>query len=198
MTTPTLLGGALAGTTKPTISGSTRLSLALAGAPVHEPGILILPNGIEVLYFMTLVGSERLLDIEGETYRAMERRGIEIGVMTEHNFELERTARTLAEAIVERDAPHACIGSVADWGKLSPEQLRALWVRYGDLVQKHDPLAPAVDLSSAEIAEIREAIVKKNAMLLLYFGVARLSAYLLTTASQPAASVIPESSSGVI
>lgn len=195
MTTPTRLGGALAGAA-PKAPASSAFQRAIAGASVFEPYELLLPNDVRVPCSMTLVGSETLLDIEGRVTAAMERRSLKADVITQGNFEMQRAIYTLALAVREpkTDAvPNPPpLGTVEEWGQLSPETIDAAWKRFGHLREENDPLADDVKLSSLEVLEIREAIAKKNYRLLRYFGPARLTAYLLTTASPPAPSTTPE------
>ena len=145
----------------------------------------MLPTGAVIDCVITLVGSDDLLDIEGFTRLALEQRTIPIDVTTQFNAELERAKRTLAVCVREVDAKKGAdappLGSVSDWGRLPPETLQAVYLRYLELRELHDPLAGSVRLDDVQRAELLEAIAKKNTPLLRQCGLLRLIALLCST-----------------
>lgn len=188
----TQLGKAIARTAPAASSAPSRFMAALAGKLVRKP-ITIPALGLEAV--LTLLGGERLLDIDGDVLRAMEKRGIELSVLTQGKFELETATRVLAEAILEAgDTSTKPLGTVAEWGQLTPEVIGDLWRQYTDLREEHDPSID--ELTSDEIVELRVAVSKKNGALLRVFGTRRLAAYLLTLDDPPASSETPKSSPG--
>jgi hypothetical protein len=187
----TKLGSALASPPAPAASAASRFMAALQGRRPMKP--ITIP-GLDLPAVMVIVGSERMLDLEGESLRAMESRGIPRIVMNEARFELDLALRVLAEAIVESKENPVAIGTLAEWGKLPPETIVALWLEYTALREEFDPAD--VELTKAEIEEIHDAVVKKNATLLRYFGPRRLASYLLSTSEAPASSPEPRSSPG--
>jgi len=122
------------------------------------------------------------------------RRGIEQNVLNQNKYELEEAMRVLAEAVVDNEQARTPIGSLSDWGLLAPEVISDLWVKYAELRAEHDPIVEA--LTEAEFSWIREALSKKNAHALRYFGASRLSRFLLTSGDQPASSSTGKFSSG--
>ena len=187
----TKLGSALASSPAPTSSAASRFMAALQGRRPIRP--IVIP-GLNMSAAMVLLGSERLLDLEGESLRAMERRGIPRLVMNEPKYELDLAVRVLAEAVVESETDETPVGTAADWGRVPPETIVALWLDYAALREEHDPADVA--LTQDDVEQIRDAIVKKNGMLLRYFGPRRLASYLLSTSGEPAASPEPRSSPG--
>lgn len=187
----TKLGSAIAQGSATSSPVATRFLAALQG---RRPGKPIRIPVLELDAYMALVGSERMLDLEGESLRAMDRRGIPRDPMNEAKYELDLALRMLAEAVTESEDSATPIGTVAEWGKLAPEAIAAMWLEYSALREEHDPVD--VSLTPDDINEIRDAIVKKNAMLLRYFGPRRLASYLITSESQPASSPEPSSSPG--
>lgn len=190
----TKLGGAIAGSvTAATVA--SRLASALAAARPLKP--IAIP-GLKLTALLTLLGTERALDLEGVVRKAMQARGIPESPFHEGMWELERARHFLAEAVLDDDPAKSGnpppIGSLAEWGALPKETIAALWAMYDDLSQENDPVDVVLTPDDADI--IRDAIVKKNAMLLRSFGARKLTAWLLTTAAQRASSPTAESSPG--
>jgi hypothetical protein len=197
MTTPTKLGSAIAQSNSqsaPKTAAASRFQAALAGHRVLRPIAVPVAPGVELAAVMTVVGSERSLDIEGEVAAAMEKRGLEQNVLNQNKFELELAIRTLADAVLDSEANPAPLGGLHDWGKLQPEVIGDLWMQYAELRTQHDP--SVAELTEREVDEIRDAVSKKNGPLLRYFGARRLAAYLLTLGDPPESSSTSTSSPG--
>lgn len=193
----TKLGSAIAQASAPAssrASAGTRLQAALAGHRVFKPVAVPIVPGVELAAVMTLVGSERHLDVEGEVATAMERRGLEQNVLNQGKFELAEAIIILAESVLDSETNPVPIGSVKDWGRLSPEVLGDLWMQYGELRAQHDPAI--AELTQEEADAISDAVEKKNGGLLRYFGARRLSVYLLTSADRRASSSTERSPPG--
>jgi hypothetical protein len=171
----------------------TRLEAALAGRRPFKP-IKVLVHGVPHDAVMTVIGSERLLDIEGEVARAMDKRGLEQNALTQGKFELELAWRTLAETVLDSEQNPVPFGTAEQWGKLVPEAVGDLWVQYAELRAEHDP--QVAELTEDEVRGIQDALSKKNAPALRYFGVSRLSRFLLSLADQLASSWTGRSSPG--
>lgn len=178
-------------------SPASKLFRALAGRRVLEP--MIVPE-LELPAAMTLVGTDRLLDIEGEVVIAMAVRRLDAGILFQTQWELERAKRILAEAIREVPEDLAAVdlppplGTADEWGRLEPAVIVELQRKYYDLSECHDPSTD--ELSEDEVAAIRDAIEKKSPVLLRSFGVRKLSHFLLTSAAPPAGSSTETSSPG--
>ena len=196
-TTPTKLASAIAAQTRPQTAPKAgtayRLQIALAGKRPFRP-VTVRVHLVELDAVMTVVGSERSLDIEGEVAAAMEKRGLEQNVLNQGKFELELAWRTLAEAVLDSEDNPAPIGTAAHWGQLAPEVVGDLWIQYCELRAEYDP--STTELTKEDADGIRDAIVKKNEPQLRYFGARRLSRYLLTLADPPASSSTERSSPG--
>lgn len=175
-------------------AAASALAAALSGAEHFEDVEVPLPGGTIVHGRMTVIGAARALDVEGDVVSAMSARALEQTVITQGEYELERAIRTLAEVVRDPDDKEQPLGSVADWGRLPQETISAMWLRYGDLRERIDPVSRP--LTQAERDEIANAISKKNATHLRSFGVRTLSAYLLASADRPASSATPLSSDG--
>ncbi len=149
----------------------TRLEAALAGKRPFKP-VQVRVHGVPHDAVMTVIGSERSLDIEGEVARAMDKRGLEQNVLTQGKFELELAWRTLAEAVLDSEQNPIPFGTAEQWGRLVPEVIGELWVQYAELRAEHDP--QVAELTEDEVREIRAAVSKKNGPALRYFGVSKL------------------------
>jgi hypothetical protein len=201
MTAPTRLGNLInSKPLQPPTGGATKMQAALSGSRVLEA--VLLP-GLDTQAMMTLVGSERFLDIEGEVVLAMETRKLAPGTWNEGKFELERAKRVLAEAVREHDPLAKAegrvpppFGSLAEWGQLAPSIINAIWGQYAELVERFDPLADLTTLEPIEAMELRAAIEKKNLSVLRSFGLQKLCAYLLTSGDQHASSQTPKFGAG--
>lgn len=171
----------------------TRLEAALAGKRPFKP-VQVRVHGVPHDAVMTVIGSERALDIEGEVGRAMDRRGVEQNVLTQGKFELELAWRTLAEAVLDSEQNPVPFGTPEQWGKLVPEVIGDLWVKYAELRAEHDP--QVAELTEDEVQELRAAVSKKNAPALRYYGASRLSRFLLSSADLLVSSWTEKSSPG--
>lgn len=193
------LGDAL--TASPAASSSpatkaSRLLAALASSRVLEP--ITIP-GLGVTALMTLVGAERLVEIEGEVAKQMHERGLGDSEKNAVAWELARATRTLADAILDDDpalraAPPA-FGTPAEWGRLSREQVVELWRMYDELSEQHDP-GKDNEFTPEEAELVRIAVQKKSPTLLRAFGAKRLSAFLLSISDLLASSPTVKPSHG--
>jgi hypothetical protein len=87
------------------------------------------------------------------------------------------------------------LASLEDWQECDDQQLMGLWSIYQDQEHALDPLG--VDtLTDAELAALIAAAKKKDADSLMAFGSHRLALFAITSASPPASSETPTSSSG--
>lgn len=173
--------------------GASRLDAALAGTRPYKP-IKVPVHGVEHDAVMTVLGSARHLDIEGETAKAMERRGLEQNVLNQAKFELDEATRVLAEVVLNSEADPRPFGTLQGWGKLVPEVISDLWLQYAELRAAHDP--QLAELSKLEFDGIADAVSKKNGPSLVFFGARRLARFLLTSADQPASSSTSRSQPG--
>ncbi|MDQ3153629.1 MAG: hypothetical protein M3R63_18585 [Actinomycetota bacterium] len=173
------------------------LGAVLAGARVYAP--VVVPRvGVAGKLRLLTRGEERALDLELARWvasAAVEERYLMIaGGLTVSS---ERAVRTLAVAI-RKQGPGETepLAALEDWDEADDSQLGELYRAYEDLRVLLDP--EGMELSTAEHAAIRDAVKKKDSTLLLAFGSKRLSAWLCSTADQPATSATPKSPSSSI
>lgn len=109
----------------------------------------------------------------------------------------EVMVRMIAVAVREAgtDPDPRALASLDDWQDCDDQQLLALWTIYQDHEQRHDPVG-ADALTDEEIDQLVAASKKKDADTLMAFGSRRLALFAITTASRPATSETPRSSSG--
>lgn len=162
-----------------------RLANGRRGETVDIPGLG--PAYIE------LVGAVRWEELELEGLLALKARGLELELRTAEVFELSKARRTLAEAVRDPDDHSAPFGTLAEWGALDPLAINAAWQAYGDIRERLDP--QSTPLTDEERLAIDLAVKKKDVELLRSYGVARLSAWLVTTGGPQSTSPTPSSSS---
>lgn len=145
--------------------------------------------------WIELAGHRTANEIEAATFAEMKRLGFDLALETALTFEAERNVRTLAACVRDPDDHNKPFGTLDEWRDLDTDLVAACNQIYGDVRVRLDPLG-AESLSDDDRASIALALEKKSAMGLRYFGVAKLSLYLLAMASQPATSPTALSSSG--
>lgn len=185
----TPLGKKLAGD-KPAPAAKSCLAVVIDRGPRGE--LVELP--ILGRAWVQLVGHEATQQVEADTFRRMQERGLELSGVTALSYESERAVLTLARSVrspEDRDAP---FGSVDEWSQIDSHLVAACWTVYGDVVDRLAPLD--ADLPQEHRAQILGAILKKNGPLLRSFGVTALATYLVTTESPPATSPTTRSSDG--
>jgi hypothetical protein len=126
-------------------------------------------------------------EIESQVFEAMAALKLPptgINVLT---YDSRRTALTLAWAVRNPDNHAEHYGTSEDWLALDIDMILSCGLIYADVRERLNPVGISA-LTEEAMLEIRLAIEKKNPMYLRSFGVAMLSLYLLSTASQPAAS----------
>lgn len=169
----------------------TLLAQALCAAPRGE--LVTLPRLGRA--WIELAGEEAADRIEAQVYAAMALLQLPLTQLTSLTYDSQRTARTLAWAVrhpVNREQP---FGLEEQWLKVDIDLISACGMVYNDVRARLDPVGRP-DLTQEEMDAIRMAIEKKNHPLLLSFGVAKLSLYMLGLADQPESSPTPPSSTG--
>lgn len=172
---------------EPTKAG--RLLAALEGRATKEVTIA----GTDLRGRMELLGAAATLDVEGEVIAAMDRRGVSQTELNVGTFETEKALRTLARCVKTLDGAEP-LGTVEEWGAVSVVAISDLWRTYGDMREELDPIS--YPLTADEVAAINEAVEKKRADLLRWFGVRRLAAWLTTSGGPHAIFSAPRSSPG--
>jgi hypothetical protein len=170
---------------------ASRFSAALAGRQVFVD--VELPR-LGLRGKMRLIGAGRTLDIEGQVVAAMASRGLTQDVLTQGDYETERALRTLAEAVRDPDDVTKPLGTVDEWAVLDIDAIAEVWRAYGDLREQHDPVA--AEITAADWAAIREALEKKSAAALRFFGVRKLAVFMTTSGGPLPTSPTPRSSPG--
>lgn len=109
----------------------------------------------------------------------------------------EQMVRMIAIAVREpgTDPNPRALAPLEDWQECDDLQLLALWTEYQDHGRQFDPIG-FDSLSAEEVSAIIAAAKKKDVDSLMAFGSRRLAIYTLTSASPPASSETPTSSSG--
>lgn len=97
----------------------------------------------------------------------------------------EIATRTVALAVRAADDVSRPLAPLEDWEECEDDQIGALYKLYEDHADQLDPLSVAVDLTEADVLEMREAAKKKQTLLLMSYGSSRLAAYAITTAELP-------------
>jgi hypothetical protein len=134
--------------------------------------------------------------VESEVYIELE--ALKLTAMGSRiTFDGEQAVRTLARAVRDPDDPthKTPFGTLEQWQSLDYDVVAAAWQCYADVRHRLHPL-DTLTLSEDDLRDIRAALEKKSAPLLRYYGVAKLSLYLLTTESQRASSTTSQSSPG--
>lgn len=132
--------------------------------------------------------------VESETWAEMSALNLPPIGINALTYDSEKAVRTLARSVRDPDNHAERFGSVEDWHDLDDDMISVAFQAYHDVRTRLHP--SIVELTEEEIREIRDAISKKNAILLRTFGVAKLSLYLLTTANPPSDSATGKLSNG--
>jgi hypothetical protein len=109
---------------------ASRFMAALSGKRPRKP--IVVP-GIELAGYLTILGTTRSIELEGDAQRAMKELGLEPGPMTLVPYELARATRFLTDAVFEDEALTKPLGTIAEWGSLSKEVIAEVWAMYSDL-----------------------------------------------------------------
>jgi hypothetical protein len=128
-------------------------------------------------------GEEEELSIELGRWR---KAAIDWGTPPESRLELssQEAVRTVAIAVRDPADPSRPLASLNDWRQADDGQIGAVYQQYLDLVDRTDVFRD--HLATDERAEIEDAVRKKDVARLLSCGARKLTAWLLTSASQPA------------
>jgi hypothetical protein len=145
--------------------------------------------------WIQLASSDVLTEITGSVMARMADLKLEAIPLNGDDYAAERTKRILAWAVRDADNRLLPFGTLAEWGTIDSDLMMACGMKYNDVRVRLDPVSSA-SLTENDFAVIMMAIEKKDPALLLSCGLAKLSLYLLTTASPPASSPTPPSSSG--
>lgn len=164
----------------------------LVGARVHHD-IVIPRTGIRAK--LRLCSRSEISEARAEARRALEANGFPVdasavtalGAGDEWTYEL--AIRVLAVAVRDPSNVGLALASLEDWRECDDSQIAALGKMYEDLEAELDPLGDnSAPLTEADHAAIVNAAKKKERAVLMSFGSRKLSAFLLTSADQPASS----------
>lgn len=108
---------------------------------------------------------------------------------------VEVAVRMLQQAVRDPADVTRALASIDEWRECDDQQILALWARYQDLEQELDPIGSTA-LTDEVLAHVEAAAKKKDPDLLMACGSRTLALYVITTASRPASSETPTSSSG--
>lgn len=142
---------------------------------------------------MELLGAAAWNEVKSATHREMERLGLPFDTVNVGAWELERAARTLAQAVRDPADASKPFGTLDEWRALDPQLINAAWQEHDNVCDRLDPLERP--LTDDEMLAIEVAVKKKDGSLLKSFGLGKLCAWLVTTAVPLAISPPPSSSS---
>ena len=145
--------------------------------------------------YVQLAGHDAMNDIEGATFREMEGLALAPNAWSGGTYDRERARRTLAFAVRDPDYHDQAFGTVEEWGLVDEDLVTACYVVYGDVRYRLDPMGSDT-LTDEDMRAISDALEKKNPMALRLFGVAKLSLFMLSTASLRASSRTHPSTDG--
>ena len=171
-------------------ASATKLSAARGNAARGEDVTLPIFGSV----YAEIIGHTKSNKVEADTLEAMTKARIPLTGGFAWSVDLERKARTLAFAIRDPDDHSKPFGDVDEWLDLDDDIIMACSLVYDDVRNRLDPLG-APTLTKERAAEIMDAFQKKSRTLLLSFGIAELSAWLLSGDVQLLISPTPSSSS---
>lgn len=187
MATPTKLGQRVNGAP---VQSTTKLASRIVGGRRGE--LRTVPwFGLVRVEILGVVESQ---EVEAAVYAEMRRLDLPLNHVTAERFELERARRTLASSFRDPDDRTLAYGSLEEWGALDSDVVIPAWHEYGDVRDRLNPIATA--LEEDERILIEAAIKKKQEELLRSFGTVKLSRFLVSMESQRSTSPPPSSQSG--
>lgn len=144
--------------------------------------------------WLELPGARAWQEIEAAV--RVEMRRLEFGDLSLTNaaaYEVEMAIRVLTQAARDPDDHSQPYGTLEEWGGLDNDVINYAWHVFGDVRERLDPIA--CELTEDDAFAIQTAVKKKDGPRLRSYGVARLVAWLVTTADPPSTSPTPSSPS---
>jgi hypothetical protein len=169
-----------------------RLASAM-GTRVHVP--VTIPR-TQVSGSMRLLSRSEQLAVKTEAILALKKIPdvMWMAGVAREDFNAELAIRTLAIAVRDPVDPKLALDDVQAWRDLlDDEQIGAVYHQYEDLRVQLDPLGEAVALTEEEFRAIEAAVKKKDASLLMRFGLRKLALFATTLGEPPASSPTPTS-----
>lgn len=164
-------------------SADARLGAVLAGARRHVD--IEVPRTQPVargkLRRLTRAEEEQVSQDLGVWLHEAQRRGMPPPLRLE--LDAQEAARTLALAVRDPVEPSRPLATLEEWGEADDGQVGEVYRRYLDLVAETELFRS--DLTPEQLAEIADAVKKKDATRLLAFGARPLTAFLLGLESPP-------------
>lgn len=130
---------------------------------------------------LTRAEEEQVSQDLGAWLQASQRRGAPPPLRAE--LDAQEAVRTVAIAVRDPADTGRPLAQLEDWFEADDAQVSAVYRRYLDIVAETDLFRD--DLTAEQVAEIGEAVKKKDAARLLAFGARPLTAYLLGLGSPP-------------
>lgn len=144
--------------------------------------------------WMQVLGHNQCNLVEGGVIKAMKNHDIPLSSdMWVFTVALERNARMLAYAVRDPDDTSKLFGTVEEWLEMDDQLINACGIRYGEVRDRLDPLAPNFEVNPERAKEITELFKKKEKMSLLSFGIDELVSWLLSGVVQLSSSPTPSS-----
>lgn len=166
------------------------LATRVGGAPARgEEAVLPVIGRV----YIRLLGHTVSNQVEGATFGAMAEAKLPPIALHAWSYDIQRTARTLAQAARNPENPDEPMGPLEEWIVLDDDLLFACGQIYKDVKERLDPVG-ALFLAPDTADEITEAFKKKDASTLRSQGVALLVNWLLSGAVQLSSSPTPASS----
>lgn len=173
----------------------------VAGAPTTPLGQLRIARGEDAILpclgpvYVQMLGHRQENQVESGVIAAMAEHRIPLTDIWVWTVDLERKARTLAFAIRARDDHAQPFGTVDEWLDMEDRVIFACYLRYGEIRDRLDPLAPSFTLNPERAKEIFEAFKKKDRDSLMSFGIDELASWLVSGDVPPSISPTPSSGS---
>lgn len=193
------LGSAMAAAVEPSPSSmETALGVALSGGAARVLRPVDVPIGqATVAAVIRLLDHREMQEVACELatwLRQLEQERnvspIELAAAGGMPIAAERAARTVARAVRDPRDPSRPFGTLDEWVQLGQRTIELVFGVYCDLAEQLDPLREVL-LDAATIADLTDAVKKKDLDRLSAFGARTLAIYTLTSGSPHASSSTP-------
>lgn len=144
---------------------------------------------------MRILSRKENQEADAEARAYMESLGVPLSVASSVEYQAEVGTRTIAVACRHFDSPAEPLATADEWREFVDDGLlNFMWEKYEALLAAQDPVAS--ELTDEEVADLEDALKKKDATRLKFYGAGKLSLFLLTTDGQRSTSPTLKSGSG--
>lgn len=158
----------------------------------ERPGVAIVIPRTHIAAWMTLVRRGATSMIRSDVRKHFLELGyspadlLAMGGDLVHDYNAEIAVRTLAIAIRTPEDHAKPLDTLQAWrDELDDEQISSLWVEYQSLVERLDPIGADVELAPEELAQLEAAAKKKDAAVLISFGLRKLARFAISSGERP-------------